>query len=66
MNYEDIREQFENLTSSERLQKLNLLWPSLHPEIQMCIMLLVVAILGPKEIEAISHTIAVFSALSDN
>jgi hypothetical protein len=61
MDYEDLVQQFANLTSAERLQKVNLMWPSLHPEIQMCVLSLLVAILGPEDVAAISHTIAVFS-----
>jgi hypothetical protein len=63
MEYQDIREQFENLTSSERLEKLNLMWPSLAMEIQMCVLLLITAILGPEDVAALSHTIVM---LSDN
>lgn len=53
MNYEEIKERFEGMTSAERLQTVNLMWPDLHPTLQVCISLTVVAVLGLAEAEAI-------------
>jgi hypothetical protein len=45
------REEFEEISSAERMQRLNVVWPSLAPAIQICILLIVWAILGPAEAE---------------
>lgn len=55
MTFEELRQKFEGMTAAERLQALNLMWPELHLELQICVMMTVVAILGFSEAKVLGR-----------